>query len=76
MFKIKVNNFLVTMFSIVLSARAIVSKGQLFSYSGVSHIRNHFMSVRSEPVSYGMRVISREYSGFFFEELSIVSGLD
>ena len=75
MFKIKLNNFLVTMFSTVLSARAIMSKGQLFSYSGVSHMRNNFLNVGSKPVSYGMRLISREYSGFLFEELSTVLGL-
>ena len=46
-------------------------------YSRVSHIRNHLLSVRSEPVSYRMRLVSRECSSsFLFEELSSVLGLN
>ena len=38
-------------------------------YSRGSCFRNHILSVRSKPVSYRMRLVSREYSSFLFEEL-------
>ena len=33
-------------------------------YISVSHTRSHVLSVRSKPVSYTMRLVSRDCSGF------------
>ena len=45
-------------------------------YSRVSNIRNQFLRVRSKPVSYRMRLVSRECFSFLFEELSSVLELN
>ena len=41
-------------------------------YSRVSHIKNHILSLRSNPVSYRMRLVSRECSSVLFAELPSV----
>ena len=46
------------------------------SYSSVLHIRNHILSLRSKPISYGKRSVSKECSSFLFEEFSSVLGLN